>query len=279
MTPRIVLDTNIHIAAMVYEDSHVDARVAARAAIKVATTDFQPVMTRETHRELTRIMMRSWYDEKVSRRLRREYVDAQRDQSDYIRLAPNADLPACKDKDDMPFLAAAAQRGAKYLVTLDHKHLGSLGRVNNTLIVSPTQFLLLEGKGAEIGLEDQARIVATDYKPLLVRGHIGSTVFVSSSQAELLKDRDVEFLSPVPVYNPKNNALKRGEPQGFIAVTENPDLQALKVFKDMTVLDPVQYVQMKKLLVLGASSDAPRSPNAPLTTRDVQKFTAGRLLR
>jgi len=278
MTPRIVLDTNIHVAAMVYEKSNAEARRAARVALDVAGDDFQPVLTRETYRELGQIVLRKRYDDKIPRSARRTYLRDHRNEADYIRLAERSDLPACDDPKDIPFLAAAAQRDAKYLVTLDYKHLGSLGRVNNTLILDPAQFLLLEGHGEKLGLKDEKpRVVVTDHKPLLVRGHVGNTVFLTPAQAELLPKGKFEVEEPalLPMYNPANGALKNGGPEGWLMVTDNPDLSDARLFGKVTFLDSARYSQLKSLLTLERASDAPRAKEPVLVTHRVHKFTAG----
>jgi predicted nucleic acid-binding protein len=263
MKDRIVIDTNIYAAMLPSKYSVESTRQANESAIAYSDEKFIPVITATTYRELERIFLRPAYDPWVKRSQRRGYLDQLYADADYQRIDPEAPKPTCADPDDVPFLEAARQ-------------------LDKTLIVNPTQFLLLENQGQRLGLTEPTKVVATTQPDLLRQGHMGSTVFLTRDQAKLVKGHEIEEVPAIPIYSPH----KGRDPEGYLLVTDNKDLLAREAFTasdklGVTVLSTRQYAQLQNVFSTDpvAFADQVKPTSQQPTMKAVQTFIAGQRLR
>jgi len=129
MKPRIVLDTNVVLSALVFEKGSL-------SWIRRAwTVDFIPLACRETIAELVRAL--SYPKFNLSPGDREELLG---DYLPYVRilesLTEREDLPSCSDSADQVFLELASAGKAAFLVTGDRALLELQGQCSFG-IVSP----------------------------------------------------------------------------------------------------------------------------------------------
>ena len=113
MTLRVVLDTNILLSALVFQQGRL-------AWVRQAwqTGQIVPIVCRETVAELLRVLAYPKF--KLAEEDRRELI------ADFLPWADTAvlptdppDLPGCRDPDDLVFLCLASTAGVDFLVTGD----------------------------------------------------------------------------------------------------------------------------------------------------------------
>jgi uncharacterized protein len=133
--PRVVLDTNVVLSALVYTRG-ITAQL--RSAWKAARCT--PLVSTATAQELIRVLAYPKFklDTAEQQELLADYLP-------YTRVVsiPQAlpAVPACRDAFDLPFLHLAAAGNAAALVTGDLDLL-SLGHVGACAIITPDAFLL-----------------------------------------------------------------------------------------------------------------------------------------
>lgn len=116
--PRVVLDTNIVVSALVFAHGRLSALRAAWQQRR-----FHPLASRATIAELMRVLTYPKF--KLSAQDRQELL------ADYLPYCSVVDMPArgplvpaCRDAFDVPFLQLAVAGKAAYLVTGDGELLG-----------------------------------------------------------------------------------------------------------------------------------------------------------
>lgn len=134
--PRIVLDTNVWLDWLVFDDPAVapirDAVAAQRAEVCI-----DAACEAELERALAYDLGKRTVDaaaclaecRRVAKRIESALPEAER-----------AQLPACRDRDDQKFLEAALAAGAQFLVTRDRALLDLARRARPFRIVTPEGF-------------------------------------------------------------------------------------------------------------------------------------------
>lgn len=135
MKPRLVLDTNVWLDWLVFDDPGIaPIREAVRAGAVELSID--AVCEEELARVLGRGIAKRTFDAQTCieecRRLARR-IDAP------LAPAERAKLPACRDPDDQKFLEAALAAGAQFLVTKDAELLALKKRLPFR-ILTPAEF-------------------------------------------------------------------------------------------------------------------------------------------
>lgn len=136
---RAVLDTNVLLSALLFPGGSPD--LAFKAALQ---GKYELVLSPFILQELTRILEEKFdypADEAVA------VAEFVRDVASLV-VEPSA-VPQLisPKKDDNHILACAVQAQADYLVTGDMRHIYPLGRIGETRIVSPAEFLRELEKG------------------------------------------------------------------------------------------------------------------------------------
>lgn len=133
LPPRVVLDTNVVLAALVFAHGRVSA---LRGAWQEGR--FMPLVSRVTVSELMRVL--SYPKFKLSGQDRQELL------ADYLPYCSIVDMPKmappippCRDPFDRPFLELAVVGSAGYLVTGDQDLLTT--KLKRCEIVTPEEFL------------------------------------------------------------------------------------------------------------------------------------------
>jgi putative PIN family toxin of toxin-antitoxin system len=138
--PRVVLDTNVVLSALVFAQGRV-------AAIRRAWHDARcrPLASHATTAELIRALTYPKFglSAEDQRQLLADYLPY----CIAVRMPPKPPkTPACRDPLDVPFLRLAIAGKADLLVTGDHDLLALAGRFSCP-IVAPNQLLDVLGKG------------------------------------------------------------------------------------------------------------------------------------
>jgi len=134
----VVLDTNVVLDLLVFDDPHTRPLAAAlEAGVLTAWTDA------ETLAELGYVLASRNFQPGLAAAVRTAAFERYRAQ---VRMAPGADgappvsLPRCKDRDDQKFLQLAARAGAAWLVSKDKRVLSMADRVGLPFVIlSPRQ--------------------------------------------------------------------------------------------------------------------------------------------
>jgi putative PIN family toxin of toxin-antitoxin system len=126
--PRVVLDTNVFVAA------HWNPRSASAAILEAARDGSVTLCESDAVEQETRAVLRAI-------RAREEfYFQAVELLLEAERVCPHTRLSVVpEDPNDNKLLECAAAAGANYLITSD-KHLLRIGRWDDTLIVTPGEF-------------------------------------------------------------------------------------------------------------------------------------------
>ena len=132
--PRVVLDTNSVLSALVFPNGRL---AAVREAWQQAR--FEPLVSKTTVEELVRVLTYPKFrlDAEQQRELLGDYVPY----AAVIRMPAKAPrTPVCRDPSDVPFLELALTGRADFLVTGDRDLLALAARFTCP-IVTPDQFL------------------------------------------------------------------------------------------------------------------------------------------
>ncbi len=132
ISPRLVLDTNVLLSALLFRQGPVAWRRMARQSNAI-----RPLTSRETAEELIRVL----YHPKF------KLTDADREDllADYLpwcetfTVPEKIQVPTCRDPLDRPFLVLAAAARADALITGD-KDLLSLAESFKIPILTPAEF-------------------------------------------------------------------------------------------------------------------------------------------
>ncbi len=137
LNPRVVLDTNLLVSALLF--SHTPPRKAFGHAAHNGTI----LVSLETYGELEEVLERSKFDRYVRRPRRREFLRLFASIVDWVRVTSRID--ASRDSNDNKFLELALDGKADFLVTGDRDllELAANGKAEwNFRIVTPGEFLL-----------------------------------------------------------------------------------------------------------------------------------------
>lgn len=112
--PRVVLDTNLVLSALIFTQGHV-----SRLRSLWQDGHCQPLLSRATSAELMRVL--------AYPKFKLQAADQQELFADYLPYCKVIDMPAtlpatppCRDPYDLPFLQLAIVGKAEYLVSGDH---------------------------------------------------------------------------------------------------------------------------------------------------------------
>ena len=134
--PRVVLDTNVVLSALVFAQGRL-------ASLRHAWQDGRcvPLVSRITTEELMRVLAYPKF--RLAAAEQQEFLADYLPYCTAVRVpAKSPRMPMCSDSFDVPFLALAAAGNADYLVTGDPDLL-SLAREMTCPIVTPDAFLAL----------------------------------------------------------------------------------------------------------------------------------------
>ena len=134
MPPRIILDTNILISALMYPAS------VSRRAVVAAFRDFQPIVSAQTWAELEGVSGRKKFARYFSESDRLEFLGylAQ----SVLFLPATEDVRDCADAKDNKFLSLAVSQDCRVIVSGD-LDLRRMHPFRNVAIVSAGEFLAL----------------------------------------------------------------------------------------------------------------------------------------
>jgi putative PIN family toxin of toxin-antitoxin system len=142
--PRLVLDTNIWLEWLVFEDPGI---VPIRNA--VGTGRVEVYVDAVCEEELARVLARGFAKRTLDAQAQAACIAQCRRLAKRIDgglpQAERAKLPACRDPDDQKFLEAALAAGAQFLITKDRELLEvgkrkALGRALPFRILTPAEF-------------------------------------------------------------------------------------------------------------------------------------------
>lgn len=139
--PRVVLDTNVVLSALVFRSASANG---LRHAWQSGT--FAPLASTDTTRELLRVLAYPKFRLSVSEQeeLLADYLP--HTSCVRVRRAP-ADVPVCRDPHDQPFLLLATTGHAQMLVSGDRDLLALAGKTRFE-ILTPADFLVRLGDNA-----------------------------------------------------------------------------------------------------------------------------------
>lgn len=132
--PRVVLDTNVTLSALVFREGRV-------AALRTTWQSGRclPLASKATAEELVRVLAYPKF--RLTATERSELLADYLPYCDVVAIPGRAPVvPACPDPDDIPFLQLAIAGRADYLVTGDKALLGLAGRFSCP-IVRPEAFM------------------------------------------------------------------------------------------------------------------------------------------
>ena len=144
MKPRLVLDTNVWLEWLVFEDSGI---VPIRNA--VGTGRVEVYVDAVCEEELVRVLARGFAKRTLDARAQAACIAQCRRLAKRIDAslpeAERARLPVCRDPDDQKFLEAALAAGAQFLITKDRELLEvgkkkTLRRALPFRIITPAEF-------------------------------------------------------------------------------------------------------------------------------------------
>jgi len=112
---RVVLDTQVWLDWLVFEDHSINAIRDAQAAGGV-----EIVIDADCEAELDRVLGYDFGGRSLDPADRRRCFERARALSVRVAVAPGVGLPLCRDPDDQKLLVLAASARASWLVTRDH---------------------------------------------------------------------------------------------------------------------------------------------------------------
>jgi putative PIN family toxin of toxin-antitoxin system len=131
---RVVLDTQVWLDWLVFDDPLVGALREAQAAGRVEIVIDEPCEA-----ELVRVLAYDLGKYSLDAEEQTRCIARSRGVARKVAPAATAGLPRCKDPDDQKFLELAAAAGAHYLVSKDQALLALARRVTAFRIVAPAE--------------------------------------------------------------------------------------------------------------------------------------------
>lgn len=129
---RVVLDTQVWLDWLVFDDPSAARIREARAAGRVEIVIDQPCEA-----ELVRVLAYDLGKYSLEAAEQTHCVARCRSVSRRVPTGSPGELPRCKDPDDQKFLELAAGAGARYLISKDQALLALAPRVSRFRIVTP----------------------------------------------------------------------------------------------------------------------------------------------
>ena len=133
--PRVVLDTNIWLDWLVFDDPAIAALREAQAAGRIAI-----VIDEACEAELVQVLAYDLGAHTLDAAAQAACVARCRALATRVSVRTDGSLPACRDPDDQKFVALAAGAGAGVLVSRDQALLELARRVDGLRIVPPERF-------------------------------------------------------------------------------------------------------------------------------------------
>ena len=133
VVPRVVLDTNVVLSALLFSRGRLSALRAAWH-----TRQFVPLISRVTTTELMRVL--GYPKFKLGAAEQRELLADYLPSCEVVEIPPvRPRIPACPDVDDEPFLELAVVGKARFLVTGDGDLQGL--KLANCIIATAEKFM------------------------------------------------------------------------------------------------------------------------------------------
>jgi putative PIN family toxin of toxin-antitoxin system len=133
--PKVVLDTNVWLDWLVFDDPAIAALREAQAAGRIAI-----VIDEACEAELVRVLAYDLGAHTLDAAAQTACVARCRALTTRARARTDGSLPACRDPDDQKFLQLAAGAGAAVLVSRDQALLELGRRFDGLRIVPPERF-------------------------------------------------------------------------------------------------------------------------------------------
>lgn len=142
---RVILDTNVWLDWLVFDDPSI-APIKAAVAANRAEICIDAACEAELERALGYDLGKKFtLDAKAQGACLAECRRVARMLASIAPEAECAQLPACRDRDDQKFMEAALVTGAAFLVTKDKALLDLAPRVATFRIVTPQEFAAVDG--------------------------------------------------------------------------------------------------------------------------------------
>lgn len=133
--PRVVLDTNVWLDWLVFDDPGVGPLREAQRRGRI-----EIVIDADCEAELSRVLGYDLGAYTLDASAQSACLARCRGIATRVATAAQAELPSCRDPDDRKFLALAAAAGAAALVSRDRALLDLAPRVRGMRIVTPERF-------------------------------------------------------------------------------------------------------------------------------------------
>jgi len=128
LPPRVVLDTNLVLSALVFAQGRLTVLRHAWQEKR-----FVPLVSKATTAELIRVL--AYQKFKLNSEEQQELLADYLPWCDTVRIPnPPPDTPACRDTHDQPFLLLAVAGQADYLVTGDQDLLSLAGQLSCPIV-------------------------------------------------------------------------------------------------------------------------------------------------
>ena len=134
-TPRVVLDTNVWLDWLVFDDPAIAALRAAHADSRI-----EIVIDEACEAELVRVLAYDLGARSLDAAAQARCIARCRGIATRVTTAGGGELPACRDADDQKFLALASTAGASFLVSKDRALLELAPRLPSVRVVTPLGF-------------------------------------------------------------------------------------------------------------------------------------------
>jgi putative PIN family toxin of toxin-antitoxin system len=133
--PRVVLDTNVWLDWLVFDDPGVAALRAAHAGGRI-----EIVIDEACEAELTRVLAYHLGAHSLDAAAQANCIARCRGIATRVASAGGGELPTCRDADDQKFLALASAAGASFLISKDRALLELAPRLPAVRVVTPPGF-------------------------------------------------------------------------------------------------------------------------------------------
>lgn len=133
--PRVVLDTNVWLDWLVFDDPVVGPLREAQALGRI-----EIVIDEACEAELARVLAYDLGARTLDAQARTQCIARCRDIATRVASTSQVGLPACRDPDDQKFLALVSAAGATLLVSRDRALLEMSRHLEAVRVVTPRDF-------------------------------------------------------------------------------------------------------------------------------------------
>jgi putative PIN family toxin of toxin-antitoxin system len=133
--PRVVLDTNVWLDWLVFDDPAVAPLREAQARGRI-----EVVIDEACEAELTKVLAYDLGAHTLDAQARSACISRCRGIATRVSESAHGALPACRDPDDQKFIALVCAAGAEVLVSKDRALLALARRLGAVRIVTPEDF-------------------------------------------------------------------------------------------------------------------------------------------